>query len=170
MEFNMITDRHNYDDGYIALVNINLENLPETIEIGEFKLLRKSEFHISLVCVKQLDEMFDADLIASRKDKLIQVFLNYEKSHGLTEFDRTGVFRLVKRGNKVTVVEIVDMPGIEELFNKFRSNGINIPTQPTHITLFTLQLDVGIGLTSQNQIENESKVVELTSIFVDQLK
>ena len=97
----MITDRHNYDDGYIALINISLENLPETIEIGEFKLLRKSEFHISLVCVKQLDEIFDADIIASRKNKLIQVFLNYEKSHGLTEFVRTGRLRLVKREKKL---------------------------------------------------------------------
>ena len=64
---------------------------------------------------------------------------------------------------------MVEMPKIEDLFNEIRNNGINIPTQPTHITLYTLQPEAGIGLTSQNQIENESKVVEIASLSVDRV-
>ena len=162
MAFTMITDRHNYDDGYISLVNIDLLNLPESIDVDGYTLTRKNEFHISLVCLKQLDKLYTSDVLTAKKLELKQAFLDFEKSHNLIEFELTSKYRLAKRGDKVTVVAMADVPNINELFDSLmNATGINIPTQPTHITIYTLQPEVGIGLTSSEQVENETLEIDL---------
>lgn len=158
----MITDRHNCDDGYISLVNIDLLNLPKTIDINDYILTRKNEFHISLVCLKQLDNMFESGVLVAKKQVIKQAFLNFEKSHNLTEFDLTGEYRLAKLGDKVTVAAMVDMPNLNELFDSLmNATGIQLPTQPAHITIYTLQPEVGIGLTSSEQVKKETQAIDL---------
>ena len=158
----MITDRHNCDDGYISLVNIDLLNLPESIDVDGYNLTRKNEFHISLVCLKQLDKLYTSDAITARKIKLKQAFLDFEKFHNISEFNLTGEYRLAKRGDKVTVVVMVDVQNLNKMFDSLRNAvGIDLPTQPTHITIYTLQPEVGIGLISSKQVEDETRAINL---------
>lgn len=161
----MITSRHNCDDGYISLVDIELHQLPETISVDEYQLLKKDEFHVSLVCLKQLDEMLAPDVLGDKKEAVKNSFLEFERSNPLVDFKLTGEYRLVKRKERVTIVAMVSMPGLEELFTKLRADtGLNLPTQPAHITIYTLQPNVGIGLTSLQQIEAESVGVGLPEL------
>ena len=57
MNNNMITDKHNHDNGYISLINVNLRNVPEKIETDGYKLLKKGEFHVSIMALKNLAPM-----------------------------------------------------------------------------------------------------------------
>ncbi len=151
----MITSRHNHDAGYISLVNIQLANTPDRIDVDALRLQRKSEFHVSLMSLKRLAPMLDVD-----ETELVRVFLEYQSEHDLTDFTLTDEYRLVRRGEKVTLVVMVDMPEIEGLFEFLRERfKSEFPTQPTHITLYTLQPEVGIGLFSTDEVENETAVV-----------
>ena len=165
MSFTMITERHNYDDGYISLVNVNLKNLPDVIEFDNLKLLRKSEFHVSLVCLKQLDDTLETDKLDVIKTEIKNVFLEYEKQHDLTNFALLNEYRLVKRGDRVTVIAMVDMPSIDGLFDAIRAKTkLNIPTQVMHSTIYTLQPDRGIGVTSLEQLKSDSWKINLPAL------
>lgn len=166
MQFNMITTRHNFDAGYISLVNINLSRLPETIDIGRYTLLRKNEFHISLLCLKQLDEILDPDTVEAKKEVIKKTFLDFEKTHHLIDFELSGEYRLVKRGDRVTIVAMATVKYLEELFNEIRARtNLDFPTQPAHITIYTLQPEAGIGLTSQEQVEKESEKIDIPILY-----
>jgi hypothetical protein len=157
MAFTMITPQHNYDNGYIGLVNIAREGLPDKIVVEGYELLKKREFHVSLMAVKHLAPMLKADNPKRACETLKQDFLDFAKTHDLRGFRLTGEHRLVKRDTRVTVVAMVDMPGISELFEALREkHNVAFPIQPTHITLYTLQPGAGIGLLSAEELQRDS--------------
>jgi hypothetical protein len=60
-ELTMISLHHNYDNGYMGLVNIELSNLPQKLSVEGYELLLKSEFHISLISAKKIALLIDPD-------------------------------------------------------------------------------------------------------------
>lgn len=166
----MITERHNYDNGYISLVNIELENAPDKTTVNGNELLKKSEFHVSIMAIKNLAPLLDPDNVGQASELLKQDFLDFTSTNDLTSFTLTGEYRLVTRDERVTVVAMVDLKGVEGLFQYLRQkHNIDFPTQPTHITLYTLQPEAGIGILSQEQLETDSilvRVPELASLKI----
>lgn len=155
----MITKRHNCGGGCISLPFVTLADVPEKITAGGYELSRKSEFHVSLMALDKLAAMIDASDIDRSAEALKQSFVAYAETHDLTDFHLTGQYRLVKKDKRVTVVALVDFDGIEGLFDFLREkHGVDFPTQPTHITVYTLQPDAGIGIVSDSEMAQTEAV------------
>lgn len=169
MNFTMITPYHNHDDGYISIIIKNFFDLPETIVVDNKTLFKKSEFHISLLALKHIVPLINQSGGQASEDNLVQDFLDIQKQLILSDFQLTNDLRYVKRAERETVIAMVEVPGIEDLFDKLRKKyDVNIPSQPTHITLYTLQADMGIGILSRDELLKCSEhitVPELKTIF-----
>ncbi|HET9412044.1 MAG TPA: hypothetical protein VFO38_04305 [Candidatus Saccharimonadales bacterium] len=145
------------DGRCIGLMNLHVPNLPETIEVQGHTLLRKEEFHITLMCPKNIAPVLHKD-----KSELVRFFVEYAKSHDLTRYTLLPEYRLVKKEDRITVVVMVDMPALNDLFAAMNAKyGANIPTQPAHITIFGLQTNWGIGINSPEELQQISTPVEV---------
>ena len=161
-DYNMISDRHNHDDGYIALVNINLGELPSTLTVGDYVLTRKSEFHISLVCTKKIAPLIDAENAGVIEAEIVEDFKDFITTTPLTDYQITNQFRLVRRDERVTLVVLATVPAIEDFFALLEKKyGTKLPVQVTHITLYTLQPEVGIGIISQEDLTHISEPIDI---------
>lgn len=158
----MITDHHNYDNGYIALVDLELANLPDQITVGNKILLKKSEFHISIMAIKNLAPLLNPDNVEAAAKQLKDDFVEFAKTHDLTQFSLTNEFRHVKRDERETVVAMVKLENLDALFSHLQQKyGIEFPLQPAHITLYTLQAEAGIGILSYAELERDSVQIQL---------
>ena len=165
MNFDMITGQHSQGGGYISLRNFNIHNVPEKISVDGYELFKKGEFHVSIMALKNLAPMLNAENPEQASEQLKQDFLEFVKTHDVTDFRLTGEYRLVKRDERVTVVAMVELKNIDELFDYLRSkHGIDFPTQPTHITMYTLQPEAGIGILSQDELIDSSSVIDIPAL------
>lgn len=167
MNFTMITPYHNHDNGYISLIIKDFVTLPDEITVSQKTLFRKGEFHVSLLALKNILPLVNAVDARVSEDDLVQDFLDYQKDVELSEYNLTSQLRYVTRGGRETVVVMVDVPNLGGLFDKLRAKyKVDIPTQPTHITLYTLQPETGIGILSNVELERDSKPVEIPELHL----
>lgn len=165
MTFTMITPYHNHDTGYISLILKDPIELPSEIAIDEKVFTRKSEFHVSLMALKNILPLITFVHPAVTEADLVHDFLDYQYNVELSEYIPTTELRHVVRDERETIVGMVEVPGIVGLFDQLRAKyGVAIPTQPTHITLYTLQPEVGIGITSGDQLASDSTVIDLPGL------
>ncbi len=155
-----------YSKGYIGLP-IVVDDLPEIVEIDGNKLYRKSSFHISLVCVK--------DILVQNPDveqTIVDAFCTFAGENDISFVGYTGEFRFAQHEDKKTLVALCEVSNLKTFSEMISNNlGIKIPAQPTHVTLFTLQPDIGIGLNSDSDMEAKSKkVTDELSDIVDLIK
>jgi hypothetical protein len=156
-----------YDIGYIYLADLELGQLPEKIEVDGDTLLIKSEFHISLVCLKRLAPMIDEQNSQKITAEIIEAFENFTRKHPLTNYELLkDEMRLVKRDAQKTVIVMVKVPGLDMFFDKLRQKyKVDLPTQPTHITLYTLPPDtIGIGIVSDEMLQKQSVPIDLPEL------
>jgi hypothetical protein len=155
-----------YGDGYITLVDLNPGELPEKIKVGKDTLLRKEEFHISLVWIGRLSEMVDKRKKKKIKEEMIKEFEKFTKEHSLEDYILTKELRLVKQGGQKTVIVMANMPNIDLFFeNLSRKYGVNLPVQPTHITLYTSPSDrIGIGILSYGELSAISEPIDIPEL------
>jgi len=165
IEHNMITKYHYHNYGYICLAVKNPINLPAQIEIDGKILFKKDELHISLMALKHLVPMINIGTNNVSEDDLVQDFLDYQSTTDLSQFQPSNIFHYVKRDERESIVIMADVPNLEGLFEMLRAKyGVDLPIQPTHITLYTLQPEAGIGILSQNELERDSKRVDLPEL------
>lgn len=167
----MITKYHNFDNGYIGLVNLTLKNLPKTIEVKGHTLLLKDEHHISMMCVKRVAPFTNLSNQEAVQLQIVEDFKQFIKKYALTEFTLLPEFRFVEREEKKTVIVMVEVPHLEEFFNEIRLkyDTQHVPLQPTHITLYTLQPNAGIGIFSEEELQDSEPVIlpELAAIEIE---
>jgi hypothetical protein len=161
----MITGHHNYDNGYISLVNISLDNLPDTISVSGYMLLRKTEFHISLICAKKVAPLIDEDNEDKVEAEIVGKFKEFVTQRPLNDFDLLPNLRFVERDERKTLIVMASMPHLDKFFESLSNDyGVNLPVQPAHITLYTLQPETGIGLLSNEELEQYSASVEVSEL------
>ncbi len=144
-----------YAKGYIGLP-IALEGLPETITVGGQALKRKSTFHVSLLCVKEL-------LLkkAATEQTILDQFCFFTKDHDISFIKFTGEFRHARDSERQTLIALCEVSSLKEFFTALAGHlGIEIPPQLTHVTLYTLQPELGIGLNSAEEMAAKSVLVE----------
>lgn len=161
----MITSHHNHGTGYIVLDVPYPPELPEQITVYGQTLFRKSELHVSLMALKHLVPLINAANHTVSEEDLVQDFLNYQAEHDLSTFHSTHTYRYVTRKERKTVVGMVDVPNIDGLFDSLqRKYATAIPTQPTHVTLYTLQPEMGIGILSQEELAADSVAIDIPEL------
>ncbi len=104
-EVEKLTERHGYTNGYIELSDIELAGLPETVEVNGETLLRKSEFHISLICAKRVAAIIDEANKNQIQNEIVESFKTFvSEVHPLDGFELTGELRLVTLDERKTIV------------------------------------------------------------------
>lgn len=156
----MLSPRHGYVNGYIEISDIDLGELPAEILVGGERLLRKSEFHISLICAKRIAEMIDPSKKESIEQEIVEYFKKFIGEHPLIDFTVLDELHLVKRDTRMTLIVMTKVPDLDTFFKELeQAYSVILPFQPTHITLYTLQPETGIGILSQEELARDSEIV-----------
>ncbi|HET7673836.1 MAG TPA: hypothetical protein VFK11_04990 [Candidatus Saccharimonadales bacterium] len=152
--------------GYIRLEDLKLGELPKNIKVDGSELVIKQEFHISLVWVGRLKEMVNEPDKEKIKKEMIAEFEQFTKEHPMTDFDLTKELRLVNKEGRKSVIAMAEVPGIEAFFERLsRKYDVNLPVQPTHITLYTLPTDkIGIGILSYGELDAYTEPIDFPEI------
>lgn len=153
--------------GYIRLEDLKLSNdFPDSIIIENDRMVKKSEFHISLVWVGRLSEMIDAANKDKIKEDMIEEFEKFSEFNSFEDYELTGELRLLKKSGLKTVIAMAKVPNLEKFFNKLSNKyGVKLPAQPTHITLYTLPADkIGIGILSEEELQEISEPVNIPKL------
>lgn len=146
-----------YSKGYIALP-VEIKNLPESILIHGHNLQRKSSFHASLLCVKDILQK-NEDV----EDKILKFFCSFIKENEVSFVKYTSEFRFSESEERKTLIALCEISNLKEFSQSLSKElGMDIPPQPTHVTLYTLQPDMGIGLNSLTDMEKKSIPVSVS--------
>jgi hypothetical protein len=145
-----------YDKGYIALWCKDYD-LPDTVEIDDDTLLKKDHFHVSLLCVNNILET-KSDI----EEEIIQHFCDFTQENEIEFNGFTKEFRLATREERKSVVAMCKVSNLEAFAEYLTEKiGFSVAPQPTHVTIYTLQHNMGIGLNSPEELEEKSKPIEM---------
>lgn len=159
MNFICNGNKYAYGKGYIYLPVV-INGLPEKISVENIELTRKSSFHSSLVCVKDIIKQY-GNTVEDLENNIIEAFCEFVSKQDVSLIKFVDEFRLGEDGEKRSLAVMCEVSNMEMLFSCLQKKlNIEIPTQPTHITLYTLQQDVGIGFPSKGVLGQKSKVVD----------
>ncbi len=151
-----ILEPYQYKTGYIYLpISPDLQGLNTDLELFGDTYHLKSTFHVSLVCVKNI-----VKVDSTVEEKVITVFNNFIKDTRLNDILFLPEYRLVSHSDgRKSFIQMVTVKNIELLFEKIRKElNIQIDTQPTHVTIYTLQKDKGIGVNTQEDYQNTFEI------------
>ncbi|HSX42042.1 MAG TPA: hypothetical protein VLE93_01690 [Candidatus Saccharimonadales bacterium] len=153
---------YKYGKGWIVIFH-ELGSVAPSLEIDGETLLPKDRFHMSIFCVKKYAPLIAQQTGESEAEVEEQIL---EEAKRLIETKRVTVkglreeFRLAEEDEKKTVVVMCDANGLEEFFEGMRKTfSIDIPLQPTHLTLYTRDGGVGIGLTGNEDVEKLTRLL-----------
>ncbi len=147
---------YKFSDKYIGLNTPLTFELPKQLVVERETLVLKDEFHMSIHCIIKTKEAHPE----ISHEEIINHFNNFVKTNQIEYTGFKPELRFCEQENKRTVVVMVETKNLEEYFNDFNNMfNVNIPTQPAHITLYTKQSNIGIDLTSQEELTNLSKTI-----------
>ena len=160
MTKNICDNKYPYSKGYIGLP-INIALLPQTINIDGNILTSKSTFHVSLVCVKNILALYNKENL---EQHIIEKFCNYVSNNEIAFLKFSNEFRFAQFEERKTLIIRCEVSNLAKFFELLSKElGIQMPLPPTHVTLFTLQPDAGIGLNSYEELEVKSKIIDISS-------
>lgn len=125
----------------------SLAHLPGTVDAAGTTLLKKTEFHISLVRVPEV-----ARSLRKPEAWVVSRFAEHAAKGAIDgSFRFTGELRLAEAGERKSVVALCAVPGLPEFFDALSEEaGEGVLPQPTHLTLYTRQENMGIHLSTQD--------------------
>ncbi len=133
--------------------------LPKTIKVGEYTLLLKDSFHVSLVCIGKIIEKHGVS-IPDFINKLIADFCEYTLTESIDLIRYRDEFRSVEKDEKRSVVVMCDMTNLDNFFKLMNKKyGFEVEYPPTHVTLYTLPQNAGIFLIDGIDIAKLTKVI-----------
>ncbi len=151
-------NKYIYKGGYVALP-VEVKDLPNTISVQGNELLLKSSFHVSLVCVKRLIEPY-GEAAADIEQKILELFCAFVSKNAISFLTYKNEFRFAVFEERKSAIVLCEVSNLDKFPQLLKSElGIEIPVQPTHVTLYTLEPDAGIGLNSQAEMEVKSRPV-----------
>jgi hypothetical protein len=160
----MLSPSHVLAGGYITL-SVALKGLPQTVNCRGTKMVRKEEFHITIISTSRVAGLIDADNSEKIQAEIIKDFRKIADKDKMKQFKLLNQFRFVTRDTRKTIVAVCEFPGGDEFFASLESKfGMSIPRQPFHITIYSLEPSVGISLSSPAEIN------ETTEISMPELK
>lgn len=161
----VLSDHYKYWEYGIGYTDIQLLGLPESIIVDHNRLIRKKEFHITTINIQKISELIDKDNSKRVMSEIVEEFKKFLQKHKLDRFHLTNNFRFVQRNEEMTVIVMCDLIGVPKFFDLLRKKyNKTIPTQPFHITLYTLNSRYGIGILSDEILHQISRPIELPEL------
>ncbi len=155
-------EKYAYGQGYLAMP-ISIEGLPPTISVNGEDLYAKSDFHVSLLCVKKLVRKHGPEL----EEKLLTLFCSFTTEYDISLIQYTNTFRFAETNDRKTIVALCEVSNLEKFFELARVElKIFIHSQPTHVTLYTLQPELGIGLNSEQEMREKTRAIEVPDALI----
>ncbi|HTE58641.1 MAG TPA: hypothetical protein VK694_07945 [Verrucomicrobiae bacterium] len=162
---NELPKEYNYELGFIILWHLGLGTLPEQVTVQGFELLRKPEFHISLVCAYKLAQLIDLKNKQRVEKEIVDEFKKFVGNQSLAAYKLLPEFRFAQREHKKTLVVMTEVPGLSDFFDTLRQKfQIDLPSQPAHITLYALQPNAGIRIFTDEELQHDSIPVEVPEL------
>ncbi len=153
-------DKYAYGKGYIYMP-FEINGLPEKMKVEGVELQVQTSFHVSLLCLKDILEKYP-DKVS--EEEIIKTFCEFVSKNDVSFLKIKNEFRFVEFEERKSLVVMCDISGMDDLFqvlqNKF---DVRIPLQPTHITLYTLKQNEGIGMTSYRQLGERSILIDVSA-------
>lgn len=137
---------------------VSLENLPSEVTIDGNKLLLKSSFHVSLVCINEIIKKYNISIL-DFKNLVVKDFCDFTAINEIKVL-RYKEFKYAEQNSLKTVIimcELSNLPKFFEILNK--KYGFEIEYPPTHVTLYAHDGKTGIFLTDTNDIKNLTKPI-----------
>ncbi len=161
--------------GYMGMKK-EMPELPTSVQIGDAELIPRTSFHTTLVCLKDIQRRLDNDWGVEKESeevaiKTLQIFQDFITKERIEFLGLRDELRFVERGEKKSLIVMCDVSNIGNLFARLsREFKIDIPAQPTHITLYTLQPNIGIAISDQAELEettlvNSDKLLEVRHVL-----
>lgn len=138
---------------------IHIPGIPETVDVEGYTLKRRSEFHVSLVCIGRIRERFPS-VAKDFTEDTIREFCAYVAQRPVVFVAFRNEFRFVSFGEQKTLVAMADVSHLAGFFNRLNEkHGLALEYPPTHVTLYTLDGKPGIFLLDSNDIKERTKTV-----------
>ncbi len=163
----MIPTGYQYVRTYIGLPIVSVEttvgpetfqHFPQSVMWRGNALLKKDDFHVT-IC-KGEDVWQRAGLDASAGEvKLLALFERFVKEQpiALGQFNKD--FRFIQKEEKKSIIIRCTVKNLDLFFEALNVEfGIQMPLQPAHITLYTLQKNVGIHIATESEMLSLEKV------------
>ena len=129
--------------------------------VSETTLYKEEEFHISLLCLKEVISMVGTHPEFSEKDisKILSLFNEYTTNHPITFLGFTEDLRYVVKDERKSVLISCFVSNLEGFLAKCEQElQVRIPRPPTHVTLYTAPKGAGIGVNTFSEMEKLEKV------------
>jgi len=153
-----------YDLGYICLWLKDFP-IPPTFQIDEETLLKKDHFHVSLLCVKNVLEVKP-----ELEEEIINCFCDFKKDNKFKFVGFTNEFRTASDEERKSVVALCEVLNLHKFADYLSEKiGLHIPHQPAHVTLYTRQQNIAIGLNSPEEMALKSKPIMLSEAITSVL-
>lgn len=140
---------------------VKIANLTKEIEAEGYRLLLRTAFHISLMCIGKIAEKYNV----TRPDFINEVvndFCEFVQNKDIDFIRFTGEFRFATQNERRTVIAMCEVSNLDEFYEIMNKKyGLKVELPPTHVTLYTLQPDMGIFLVDSEDINNLTKVIAL---------
>lgn len=138
---------------------VEISGLPESIESEGETLIRRSNFHVSLVCIEQIikkHNVADSDFVERAESKFCEFV-----AENPIEFVRfSNEFRFVRLEERASVVAMCEVSNLARFFDVLNDEfSLAVEYPPTHVTLFTKQPNAGIYLTDSADLLERSVIV-----------
>ena len=94
------------------------------------------------------------------EEEILQHFCDFSEQHEIKFEGFTKEFRLAAREERKSIVAMCKISNLDTFAEYLTEKiGLPIPPQPTHVTIYTRQPNMGIGLNSPTELEEKSRVV-----------
>jgi len=138
---------------------VPLQGLPPIIQVKGYTLLARTHFHVSLVCIGQIamkHNLTDPGLV----EKIIADFETYTEHARIDFLGFRNEFRFVQEADMRSVIVMCDVSNLKEFFTLINTKyGVHLEYPPTHVTLYTLQLNVGIYVTDTADLATKTEAI-----------
>jgi hypothetical protein len=135
--------------------------LSPTLEIEKHTLLSRSTFHVSLVCIGQIakkNHVGDPNFVKNVADD----FCEYTQQTSIDFKKFRNEFRFLSEDEKRAIVVMCDVTNLKPFFEMLNQKyNLNLAYPPTHVTLYTLQPDMGIFMSDVEDVQKLSKIVQV---------
>lgn len=147
--------------GRSLVLNLDPElfrEFPDLVQWDGTTLRKKSEFHVTLLQIRIASELVREPL-EGFESKVENFFHSFIKEKPIEVVSFLDDFRYAEKEEKKTIVVRCTVSNLNEFFVALnRAIHIDMPTQPTHVTLYTLQKNIGIHVPDDRTMEDLERV------------
>ena len=137
--------------GYLTFP-VNLSIIPK-IKIGSKTFYSKTAYHVSLLYLGKLSDV--------EQEKILKFAGKYKVKLSKV----TNVFRSVKKEGKESIIVRVQLQGLKKLITDINNRyDYSFVYPPTHITLYNLKGQYGIGVNSKKEYEEITSQLDPMSV------